>query len=235
AACDLAEGEVSEIAPGPYVRVVVHDTGIGMDEATMARVFDPFFTTKEIGKGTGLGLSQVYGFARQSGGGVAIDSAPGKGASVRLYLPRSEAMPEAAEPEVAVTALGPGLRVLLVEDDAEVGDLVTAMLEDLDHQVFRADGAVAFERFMARGEAFDLLLTDLIMPGTKTGVDLAHEAVKARPGLPVILSSGYTGETLSSADGAPWPLLRKPYSADDLAQAIEAVMADRPRALASPA
>ena len=234
AACDLAEGEVSEIAPGPYVRGVVHDTGIGMDEATMARVFDPFFTTKEIGKGTGLGLSQVYGFARQSGGGVAIDSAPGKGASVRLYLPRSEATPEAAEPEVAVTALGPGLRVLLVEDDAEVGDLVTAMLEDLDHQVFRADGAVAFERFMARGEAFDLLLTDLIMPGTKTGVDLAHEAVKARPGLPVILSSGYTGETLSSADGAPWPLLRKPYSADDLAQAIEAVMADRPRALASP-
>ena len=234
AACDLAEGEVPEMPAGRYVRVAVHDTGIGMDQATMARVFDPFFTTKEIGKGTGLGLSQVYGFARQSGGGVAIDSAPGKGASVRLYLPRSELTPEAAEPEAAATARGPGLRVLLVEDDAEVGDLVTAMLEDLSHQVLRADGAVAFERFMARGQAFDLLLTDLIMPGTKTGVDLAHEAVKARPGLPVILSSGYTGETLSSADGAPWPLLRKPYSADDLAQAIEAVMADRPHALAAP-
>ncbi|MDO8801542.1 PAS domain-containing sensor histidine kinase [Phenylobacterium sp.] len=223
--CELAEGEVAEIPAGPYVRVVVHDTGVGMDEATVARVFDPFFTTKEIGKGTGLGLSQVYGFARQSGGGVSIDSAPGKGASVRLYLPRSAVTPTAAEPEAAAVARGPALRILLVEDDTEVGDLVAMMLEDLNHQVFRADGAQAFARFMETGQPFDLLITDLIMPGAKTGVDLAHEAVKARPGLPVILSSGYTGEALASADGAPWPLLRKPYAADDLAQAILDVMA----------
>ncbi len=223
--CDLAEGEVAEIPAGSYVRVVVHDTGVGMDEATVARVFDPFFTTKEVGKGTGLGLSQVYGFARQSGGGVSIDSAPGKGASVRLYLPRSAVTPTVAEPAAAAVAKGPALRILLVEDDAEVGDLVAMMLEDLNHQVFRADGAAAFARFMASGQVFDLLITDLIMPGAKTGVDLAHEAVKARPGLPVILSSGYTGEALASADGAPWPLLRKPYAADDLAQAILEVMA----------
>ena len=222
--CDLAEGEVAEIAAGAYVRVVVHDTGVGMDETTMARVFDPFFTTKEIGKGTGLGLSQVYGFARQSGGGVALDSALGKGASVRLYLPMSAAAPLPAEPEAATVARGPALRILLVEDDIEVGDLVAMMLEDLNHQVFRADGAAAFTAFLATGRAFDLLITDLIMPGARTGVDLAHEAVKARPGLPVILSSGYTGETLASAAGAPWPLLRKPYAAEDLAQAIHDVM-----------
>ncbi|WP_340643697.1 PAS domain-containing protein [Phenylobacterium sp.] len=223
--CELTEGEVPEIQAGPYVRVGVHDTGVGMDEATVARVFDPFFTTKEIGKGTGLGLSQVYGFARQSGGGVSIDSAPGKGASVRLYLPRSTISPLEAEPGTVAVALGPALRILLVEDDTEVGDLVAMMLEDLNHQVFRADGATAFARFMETGQAFDLLITDLIMPGAKTGVDLAHDAVKARPGLPVILSSGYTGEALASADGAPWPLLRKPYAADALAQAIQDVMA----------
>jgi PAS domain S-box-containing protein len=223
--CDLAEGEAAEIPAGAYVRVVVHDTGVGMDEATIARVFDPFFTTKEIGKGTGLGLSQVYGFARQSGGGVAIDAALGKGASVRLYLPRSASAPVEAEPVATGVASGPALRILLVEDDAEVGDLVAMMLEDLNHQVFRADGAPAFARFMASGQAIDLLITDLIMPGDKTGVDLARDAVKARPGLPVILSSGYTGEALASADGAPWPLLRKPYAADELAQAILGVMA----------
>jgi CheY-like chemotaxis protein len=219
---------VSEIPAGAYVRVVVHDTGVGMDEATIARVFDPFFTTKEIGKGTGLGLSQVYGFARQSGGGVSIDSAPGKGASVRLYLPRSTVAPVAAAPEPAAVAGGPALRILLVEDDLEVGDLVAMMLEELNHQVFRADGAAAFAAFIGSGQAFDLLITDLIMPGTRTGVDLAHDAVKARPGLPVILSSGYTGDALASADGAPWPLLRKPYSADDLAQAILDVMPQPP-------
>ena len=223
--CDLAEGEVSEIAAGAYVRVVVHDTGVGMDETTMARVFDPFFTTKEIGKGTGLGLSQVYGFARQSGGGVALDSALGKGASVRLYLPMSAAAPLPVEPEAAAGGeRGPALRILLVEDDTEVGDLVAMMLEDLNHQVFRADGAAAFSAFLATGQAFDLLITDLIMPGARTGVDLAREAVTARPGLPVILSSGYTGDALASAEGAPWPLLRKPYAAEELAQAIQDVM-----------
>ena len=231
--CELAEGEVADIPAGAYVRVVVHDTGVGMDQTTMARVFDPFFTTKEIGKGTGLGLSQVYGFARQSGGGVSIDSALGKGASVRLYLPRSTVEPLAVEPEAGAIALGPALRILLVEDDLEVGDLVAMMLEELSHQVFRADGAPAFTTFMDTGQAVDLLITDLIMPGTKTGVDLAHEAVKARPGLPVILSSGYTGDALASADGAPWPLLRKPYSADELAQAILDVMANAPAAAAT--
>jgi PAS domain S-box-containing protein len=225
--CELAPGDVDGAEAGSYVRVVVHDTGVGMDADVITRVFEPFFTTKEVGKGTGLGLSQVYGFARQSGGGVAIDSAPGKGASVRLYLPATGATAEEAlaESPAEIAARGPALRVLLVEDDLPVGDLIVAMLEDLGHEVIRA-GSVDDALPILRGERpIDLLLTDLVMPGGRSGIDLAREAVALRPDLPVILSSGYTGDTLSAAAGAPWPLLRKPYLAKVLAQTIEQVLA----------
>ncbi len=218
--CDLADGEVAETPAGAYVRLDVHDTGIGMAADTLARAFDPFFTTKEVGKGTGLGLSQVYGFARQSGGGVAIESAPGKGATVRLYLPRSLADAEVAESAALDLPTGPALKVLLVEDDLPVGDMVAAILEELGHAVTRADGVEPALGILKAAAPFDLMLTDLIMPGGLTGVDLAHAAVKLRPGLPIILTSGYTGEALASADGAPWPLLRKPYTTEALAQAL---------------
>jgi PAS domain S-box-containing protein len=225
--CSLGGGEVEETPAGDYVCVGVHDTGVGMDAVVAARVFEPFFTTKEVGKGTGLGLSQVYGFARQSGGGVSIESAPGKGASVRIYLPLStQAAPIEEEPRpIAVPETHPGLTVLLAEDDIEVGDMVTAMLEELGHQVLRADAAEDAIRLLERTEAIDLLLTDLVMPGGKSGVDLAREAVARRPSLSVILSSGYTGEALTSADAAPWPLLRKPYSSAALARMIDTVIA----------
>ena len=228
-ACELAEGEVAETPAGAYVRLDVHDTGVGMSPETLARVFDPFFTTKEIGKGTGLGLSQVYGFARQSGGGVAIESSPGKGATVRLYLPRTSALPAAEAAAAAALPAGPALRVLLVEDDIQVADMVAAVLEELGHTVTRAEGVEPALAFLGGAQPFDLMLTDLIMPGALTGVDLAHEAVKLRPGLPIVLSSGYTGEALASADGAPWPLLRKPYSADALAKALAGVLSRTPQ------
>ncbi len=228
-ACDLAEGQVAETPAGAYVRLDVHDTGVGMTPETLARVFDPFFTTKEVGKGTGLGLSQVYGFARQSGGGVAIESAPGKGATVRLYLPRTSALPAAEAAAAAILPAGPTLQVLLVEDDVQVGDMVAAILEELGHDVTRADGVEPALELLGGAQSFDLLLTDLIMPGVLTGVDLAHEAVKLRPGLPIILSSGYTGEALASADGAPWPLLRKPYSTEALAKALATAAPSSPQ------
>jgi PAS domain S-box-containing protein len=217
----LQDRQIEELPAGDYVCVAVHDTGQGMDAATLARAFEPFFTTKEIGRGTGLGLSQVYGFARQSGGVTTVDSAPGKGSSVCLYLPRvSQEAAAPADGPVPEVRRGPALRVLLAEDDGEVGDVVEAMLRDLGHQVLRAGQADAALQILVAGEAVDLLITDLIMPGDKSGVDLAREAVRLRPGLPVILSSGYTGEVLNIAEAAPWPLLRKPYGPDQLARMI---------------
>jgi signal transduction histidine kinase/CheY-like chemotaxis protein len=218
----LGARQVEALEAGDYVCVAVHDTGEGMDDATQARAFEPFFTTKAPNRGTGLGLSQVYGFARQSGGAATLDSAPGKGSSVCLYLPRmpGEATAPADTGAAAEAGAGPSLRVLLVEDDTQVGDLVEDMLVELGHTVRRAEHAAAALEVLHSGAPVDLLLTDLIMPGDKSGVDLAREAVEMRQGLPVILSSGYTGEVLSPAEEAPWPLLRKPYGADDLARMI---------------
>lgn len=116
------------------------------------------------------------------------------------------------------------LTVLLVEDDLAVGAMVAALLEDLGHRVVRTDGVPPAIEVLGSGQALDLMLTDLIMPGDKTGVDLARIAVQLRPDLPIILSSGYTGETLGPAEGAPWPLLTKPYSGEDLARMIDQVI-----------
>ena len=222
----LADRQVEQLEAGDYLCVAIHDTGGGMDDATVARAFEPFFTTKAPGRGTGLGLSQVYGFTRQSGGTTTVDSKPGKGASVCLYLPRIAVDVSAAAQVVAEARAGdgPSLRVLLVEDDAQVAELVEAMLTDLGHHVRRTEHADAALVVLRAGEPFDLMLTDLIMPGDKSGVDLAREAVALRPDLPIVLSSGYTGEVLSAAEDAPWPLLRKPYGAQQLAQTIADVM-----------
>ena len=216
----LADRQVEELPAGDYICVSVHDTGEGMDAATIARAFEPFFTTKPPGRGTGLGLSQVYGFTRQSGGAVTVDSTPGKGSSVRLYLPRmaGEAAAVALDPPPA--AAGPRLDILLAEDDLQVAEMVEEMLIDLGHRVRRVGDAETALGVVRSGAAIDLLLTDLIMPGDKTGVDLAHEATTLRPGLRVILSSGYTGDVLSTARAAPWPLLHKPYGRDALARQI---------------
>jgi PAS domain S-box-containing protein len=228
--CTLTAGQAEDAPAGDYLCVSVHDTGEGMDADTAARVFEPFFTTKEPGRGTGLGLSQVYGFARQSGGAVVVESAPGKGSTVRIYLPLSESRAERAlaAPETAATAHGPARRVLLVEDDASVGEMVEAMLTDLGHDVLRAEAAAPAIEILGRSGHIDLMLTDLIMPGGMNGVELAHAAVALRPGLPVILTSGYTGETLGAATEAPWPLLTKPYPAEALAAVIDAVMGKAP-------
>jgi CheY-like chemotaxis protein len=142
-----------------------------------------------------------------------------------MYLPLAEArVCDAGPAHEAASPIGrPALNVLLVEDDGQVANVVAAMLEELGHRVTRAEQADAALSRLRGGEAIDLLLTDLIMPGDKSGVDLARETVRLRPGLPIILSSGYTGEALSAAEGAPWPLLRKPYDPNQLAQAIAQV------------
>ena len=199
------------------IRIDVQDDGEGMDGDTLARAFEPFFTTKPVGKGTGLGLSQVYGFAKQSGGEVAIDSAPGQGARITLILPVEAAaavQPVAAAPEDAHTASA--MTVLLVEDDASVAEVVRTMLEELGHTVLSEENAA------------DALAHALREP--RSGVDLARDLARERPGLPVVLSSGYTGEELTHAEAAPWPLLRKPYALEALTAAIREA-ADNPQAL----
>ncbi len=223
----LAAREVEPLESGAFICVAVQDTGTGMDEATIARAFEPFFTTKGAGHGTGLGLSQVYGFAHQSGGAATLESAPGQGARVCLYLPlraSAVARPAAAEPP-APAADAPTLKVLLVEDDTQVAELAQAMLRELGHEVTLCGQGEAALKMLKTRRRFDLMLTDLIMPGALSGVDLAREAVALRPGLPVILSSGYTGEVLSAAEGSEWPLLRKPYGHDQLARMIADVTA----------
>jgi PAS domain S-box-containing protein len=215
--------------PGDYVSIAVADTGKGMDAETMAHVFEPFFTTKPKGKGTGLGLSQVYGFAKQSGGIVDVVSVVDQGTTVTILLPVSTAaiIEEAVVAPKTVVPLS--LRILLVEDDADVAELVEAMLKELGHVVVPAVDAKSAMKVLTRDRELSLMLTDVIMPGGKNGVELAREVAGVRPELPIILSSGYTGESLAGAEAAPWPLLRKPYTLEALSNVIaETVQRGRP-------
>jgi CheY-like chemotaxis protein len=213
--------KTGDLEPGKYLRVAVTDTGSGMDAATMARAVEPFFTTKPAGEGTGLGLSQVYGFARQSGGAVDIASPPGQGATVAMLLPIAEAK-TAGEEASSVDHIGrqSPSHVLLVEDDPQVAELVDAMLHDLGHTVVRAGGvAEALDR-LNQDQGIELVLSDVIMPGGQSGVDLAEYLALSRPGLPVVLCSGYTGGEQGRAEAGAWPFLNKPFSLDSLARAL---------------
>ena len=211
----LAEAK-GDVGAGDYVAITVTDDGEGMDAETLSHVFEPFFTTKPVGKGTGLGLAQVYGFAKQSGGTAQVESTVGKGTSVAILLPASGDKP-ARQPKPKVTRAAPlALKVLLVEDDADVAELVEAMLIELGHKVVRAADARSALMMTVTEPGLELMLTDVIMPGGKNGEELAREVTEIRPGLPVILSSGYTGESLAGAEAAPWPLLRKPYTLEAL-------------------
>ncbi len=215
-------GEVNELAPGPYVRVSVTDDGSGMDAQTMTRVFEPFFTTKSVGKGTGLGLSQVYGFARQSGGGVQILSTVGEGSEIRLYLPPLTA--DQSVPEVAVRANSDALaderRLLLVEDDEGVSAVAVELLEGMGLTVTAVENAPTALKVLET-ERFDIMLSDIVMPGGMTGIELARQAGATWPEMRIMLTSGYAGEDVDAAlSDAPWPFLRKPYSRDQLRDAL---------------
>ncbi|HQR91358.1 MAG TPA: ATP-binding protein, partial [Caulobacter sp.] len=212
---------VGELPAGQYLRIAVRDTGSGMDAETAARAVEPFFTTKPPGEGTGLGLSQVYGFARQSGGSVDIETRPGQGATIAMLLPIAAATdPDASEAAFDHVAGQVPARVLLVEDDPQVAELVDAMLHDLGHTVVRAGGVdEALDRLNA-DKTIELVLSDVIMPGGRSGVDLAEHLATARPGLPVVLCSGYTGGDQGRAQAGAWPFLSKPFSLDSLARVL---------------
>ncbi|CAN5231178.1 hypothetical protein BH10PSE2_BH10PSE2_17400 [soil metagenome] len=225
--CEVDAGDVIDLAAGRYVCVTVSDNGAGMDGATMTRVFEPFFTTKAVGKGTGLGLSQVYGFARQSGGGVHITSSLGRGTEIRLYLPPLD--PAEALATLQITSetevLPSGHRLLLVEDDRGVAGVAMEQLTGLGLEVEMAEtGPEALTR-LASGR-FDLMLSDIVMPGGMTGIELARLCAERYPQMRILLTSGYAGDDVDEAlSDAPWPFLRKPYSGDQLREALSALLA----------
>jgi len=224
--CSVAVGEVAELAPGDYVCVTVSDNGSGMPPEIIARVFEPFFTTKAIGKGTGLGLSQVYGFARQSGGAAHVTSTVGKGTEIRLYLPplAPDASPVADTVSASVPVMAAGRRLLLVEDDVSVAAVALELLEAMGLEVRAAQtGPDALD--LLQRERFDIMLSDVVMPGGMTGIELARECERRHPDMRIVLTSGYAGEDVDAAlTGAPWPFLRKPYTGEQLA----AVLGDLP-------
>ena len=212
---------------GDFVRLSVRDEGGGMAADVLAKVFEPFFTTKSVGKGTGLGLSQVYGFARASGGEVRIDSAPGAGTTVNILLPRTtKPLPTANLVEPAVIQPGdPGV-ILLVEDDDEVAGVVGALLDELGWRVRRVNSAAQAIEVLAQDAAFDVVLSDMIMPGEMGGLQLAQEIGRRYPSLPVLLTTGYS-DAAAAAAAEGRRLLAKPYDAATLADQLEAVRADK--------
>jgi CheY-like chemotaxis protein len=204
----------------------VTDTGCGMPQDVLARAFEPFFTTKDVGKGSGLGLPQVYGFAHQSGGQVRIDSEVGVGTIVTVLLPRSLQTPSegtrTADSADAAAPRGDGARrghVLLVEDDKEVSALTREMLNNLGFAVTHVSGAEAALGALANARAVDLVLSDIMMPGGVSGLDLAREISQRHPDLPIILTTGYVEAAARMKDGE-FRLLLKPYSLEALADAI---------------
>ncbi len=219
-------GDATWAPPAGAVLLSVHDTGHGMDEMTRAQAFDPFFTTKPVGKGTGLGLSTVYGIVRQSGGEVRLESEPGLGTTVRLWLPAAEAVPEARE-TTPVPLPPPGREtILVVEDEPALLRVMQRTLESRGYEVHVAASPAAARAWLAehpRGP--DLLLTDVVMPGG-SGPELAAELHRALPGLPTLFISGYADEaTLRyGLDQENATLLSKPFSPDALAARVRAVL-----------
>ncbi|MBU6507307.1 MAG: response regulator [Alphaproteobacteria bacterium] len=209
----------ADVAAGRYVRVAVNDTGCGMAPEVLERAFEPFYTTKEVGKGSGLGLSQVYGFVKQSGGHIELSSEFGIGTTVRLYLPRADDVPKDHVETVERAAASKAETVLVVEDDAELRKMVAENLRSLGYRVLTAADAAAALALVEREPRVDLLFSDYSMPRGMLGDELARRVRRLKPGLKVLLTSGYAVAQQSSGV-ADFGLLQKPYRQDELARAI---------------
>ena len=223
------------LEPGQYVLIAVSDNGAGMSAATIERAFDPFFTTKETGKGTGLGLSQVYGFVKQSGGNVKIYSEVGEGTTIKLYLPRYDGE-EAIEPvdDQVASERGGGETILIVEDDDGVRQYASEILRDLNYQIIEAKDSAAALRLLNADKKFDLLLTDVMLPG-KNGRELADEVLRQRPGTKVVFMTGYSRNAIvhhGRLDRGT-ELIPKPLTEGVLARKIRQVL-DAPAKGAAP-
>jgi CheY-like chemotaxis protein len=222
---DLAyAGEDVGVVPGEYVMLAVSDTGTGMPPEILRKVFEPFFTTKGVGKGTGLGLSMVYGFIKQSNGHIKIYSELGRGTTIRMYMPRSDGPTGADKPAVSAMPRGTE-RILLVEDDGQVRSSVLAQLRSLGYAATEVAGPQAALERLSGTESFDLMLTDVIMPGMD-GPTLAAKVAERLPGLKVIFMSGYSENAVRNHDVvAPGAhVLSKPFRKIDLASRIREVL-----------
>ena len=222
----LDEGAIAGAAAGSYVRLSIKDTGCGMTPEILNRAFEPFFTTKEVGKGTGLGLSMVYGFVRQSGGHVVIESAVGIGSTVSLYLPKSTETPDAQVQVAQMKNLPAGSRrILVVDDDDDVLDVTSELLRQLGYRLRRARNGAEAIRVLKSGEQFDLLFSDIVMPPEISGVELAREAKRLCNGIKVVLMSGNAADMLARHKAEDeFPIIGKPFRRAELAQYLKSVM-----------
>ncbi|ATE61036.1 PAS-domain containing protein [Thauera sinica] len=219
---DAALARAAEVPPGDYVQIDVSDTGCGIEPAVLPRVMEPFFTTKPFGGGSGLGLSMVYGFVRQSGGNLRILSTPGKGTNVRFVLPMTSAA-QATTPRAERPAGSPPMRdgpVLLVEDEPEVRKVIRMQLNALGHPVIEAGDGIEALTLLENVGDIAILVSDTVMPGGIGGPELAARARALRPGLPVLLITGYASESLTASAGTDIPVLRKPFDQPALAGAL---------------
>jgi PAS domain S-box-containing protein len=229
---DLQPADTPDGISGAFVALSVADDGVGIDDEILPKVFEPFFTTKAIEEGTGLGLSQVYGFSRQSGGTVTVASRLGHGTTITLYLPRSTKAParesDAAAPEETERSHE---TILLVEDNAEVLEVASTLLQELGYRVVAVDGAAAALHVLAEGEPIDLLFSDVVMPGKLDGIALARRVARDYPAVRVLLTSGYATAANDAERG--FPILRKPYRLGTLGRVLREAL-EAPRALAPP-
>ena len=219
-----------ELPPGCYVQITVADNGTGMDSATLTRVFEPFFTTKKFGLGSGLGMAMVYGFIKQSGGGVRIRSRQAVGTTVSLLLPQAPREAAAAAGEgghAPATPVRPleGRLVLLVEDDEKVRDVVRKQLSALGCAVLEAESGHEAADMVENIPAIALVLSDIVMPGGMDGRALARFVRRFRPELPVVLMSGYADKTMAGREDADMPVLGKPFTQERLVEVLNAAIA----------
>jgi len=223
-----------DVQPGAYVMLAITDTGTGMPQAVQEKAFEPFFTTKEVGKGSGLGLSMVYGFVKQSGGHIKIYSEVGHGTSIKLYLPPAQGQAISAQARAAPDS-GGSETILVVEDDSLVRSFVVTQLKSLGYKTLVAANSKEALAHLEQGASFELLFTDVVMPGGMTGRELAEAIQKERPAIKVLYTSGYTDNSIvhhGRLDEGVL-LLTKPYRKPELARMIRLALGGVPAAVRS--
>jgi CheY-like chemotaxis protein len=217
----LTGSETSQGLAGDFVALSIADIGSGIPPDLLAKVFDPFFTTKEAGKGTGLGLSQVYGFAQQSGGTVAIQSELGLGTTVKLWFPRTLEPLEAPSSDAQRAVAGEG-RVLVVEDNPDVAEVTNWMVKELGYEPVIASNADDALK-LASEQEFDLVMSDVVMAGTMDGIKMARSLRERRPGCPILLVTGYSEKAVEI--GSEFAVLRKPFEIAELSRLASRLIA----------